>query len=82
MISSIPGYRILNEKPTYNEFLVECPDAVNAYNEGDEITLNVDNGEIVVAAKTFAFPKLPKEILAIRDAGGLLAYTRTKLKKK
>jgi len=25
IISSIPGYRILNEKPTYNEFLVECP---------------------------------------------------------
>ncbi|GAH10089.1 unnamed protein product, partial [marine sediment metagenome] len=25
-ISSIPGYRILNDKPTYNEFLVECPD--------------------------------------------------------
>jgi len=62
--------------------LVECPDAVNAYKAGDEITLNVDNGEIVVAGKTFAFPKLPKEILAIRDAGGLLAYTRAKLKKK
>lgn len=62
--------------------LVECPDAVNAYKEGDEITLNVDNGEIVVGGKTFTFPKLPKEILAIRDAGGLLAYTRTKLKKK
>ena len=62
--------------------LVECPDAVNVYKEGDEITLNVDNGEIVVGGKTFTFPKLPKEILAIRDAGGLLAYTRAKLKKK
>jgi len=62
--------------------LVECPDAVNVYKEGDEITLNVDNGEIIVAGKTFTFPKLPKEILAIRDAGGLLAYTRAKLKKK
>ena len=62
--------------------LVECSEAVNAYKEGDEITLNIDNGEIVVAGKTFIFPKLPKEILAIRDAGGLLAYTRAKLKKK
>ncbi len=62
--------------------LVECPDAVNAYKERDKITLNVDNGKIVVAGKTFTFPKLPKEILAIRDAGGLLAYTRIKLKKK
>ena len=62
--------------------LVECPDGINAYNEGDEIKLNIDNGEIVVAGKTFTFPKLPKEISAIRDAGGLLAYPRTKLKKK
>ena len=62
--------------------LVECPDAVNAYKEGDEIKLDIDNGEIFVGGKTFAFPKIPKEILAIRDAGGLLAYTRAKLKNK
>ncbi|MFW9972918.1 MAG: aminomethyl-transferring glycine dehydrogenase subunit GcvPA, partial [Candidatus Odinarchaeota archaeon] len=24
-LTEIPGYRILNKKPTYNEFLVECP---------------------------------------------------------
>lgn len=62
--------------------LIECPDAVKAYSEGDNIELDVDNGKIVVSGKTFSFPKLPKEILAIRDAGGLLAYTRSKLKKK
>ena len=61
---------------------IECPDAVKAYSEGDNIELDVDNGKIVVSGKTFSFPKLPKEILAIRDAGGLLAYTRSKLKKK
>ena len=62
--------------------LVECPDAVKAYSEGAKIELDVDNGKIVVNGKTFSFPKLPKEILAIRDAGGLLAYTCSKLKKK
>jgi len=62
--------------------LIECPDAVKAYSEGDNIELDVDNGKIVVSGKTFSFPKLPKEILAIRDAGGLLAYTRSKLKKR
>jgi len=46
------------------------------------IELDVDKGTIVVGGKTFTFPKLPREILAIRDAGGLLAYTRSKLKKK
>ena len=62
--------------------LIECPDAVKAYSEGDDINLDVDNGKIVVGDKTFSFPKLPKEILAIRDAGGLLEYTRSKLKEK
>ena len=62
--------------------LIECPEAVNAYSEGDEIKLDIDAGEINIGGKTFSFPKLPKEILAIRDAGGLLPYTRDKLKKR
>jgi len=61
--------------------LIECPDAVKAYSNGDEIKLDIDSGKIVVGGKSFSFPKLPKEIIAIRDAGGLLAYTRSKLKK-
>jgi len=60
--------------------LIECPDAVKAYSEGDEIDLDMENGKISVNGKTFTFPKLPKEIIAIRDAGGLLEYTRSKLK--
>lgn len=62
--------------------LIESPDAVRAYNEEDKIKLDVDNGKIIVGDKTFSFPKLPSEILAIRDAGGLLDYTRSKLKNK
>jgi 3-isopropylmalate/(R)-2-methylmalate dehydratase small subunit len=62
--------------------LIECPDAVKAYREGDSVSLDVENGKIIVGGKSYLFPKLPKEILAIRDAGGLLAYTRTKLKNK
>lgn len=62
--------------------LIECPEAVNAYRDGDMVTLDAKNGTIVVGSKSFSFPKLPPEILAIRDAGGLLAYTREKLKKR
>jgi 3-isopropylmalate/(R)-2-methylmalate dehydratase small subunit len=62
--------------------LIECPDAVKAYSENDKIQLDLDAGKIVVGDKSFSFPKLPKEIIAIRDAGGLLAYTRSKLKNK
>ena len=62
--------------------LIECPEAVKAYKEGDEIKLDIDAGTIIVGGKSFSFPKLPKEIIAIRDAGGLLPYTRAKLKTK
>jgi 3-isopropylmalate/(R)-2-methylmalate dehydratase small subunit len=61
--------------------LVECADAVDAYKEGDEVQLDAEEGTIKVGSKSFSFPKLPPAILAIRDAGGLLPYTRAALKK-
>jgi 3-isopropylmalate/(R)-2-methylmalate dehydratase small subunit len=60
--------------------LVECPDAVNAYKDGDQISLDAVGGKIKVGGKEYSFPKLPPEILAIRDAGGLLPYTINALK--
>jgi len=62
--------------------LIECPEAVKAYAKGAKVTLDIEKGTISVNGKSYTFPKLPKEILAIRDAGGLLTYTREKLKKK
>jgi 3-isopropylmalate/(R)-2-methylmalate dehydratase small subunit len=59
--------------------LIECPEAVQAYHEGDVVSLDVEKGVITVGSRSFTFPRLPKEILAIRDAGGLLPYTREKL---
>lgn len=55
--------------------LIECPDAVDNYKDGDEVKLDAEAGLIEVGGKKYSFPKLPSEILAIRDAGGLLAYT-------
>jgi len=62
--------------------LIECPEAVKIYSKGDEVSLDIEKGMIKVGDKSFSFPKLPKEILAIRDAGGLLPYTRKKLEKR
>jgi 3-isopropylmalate/(R)-2-methylmalate dehydratase small subunit len=62
--------------------LIECPEAVKAYSENVKIELDLDNGIIIVDSKRFLFPKLPDEIIAIQKAGGLLPYTRSKLKKK
>lgn len=62
--------------------LIECPDAVEAYIDGIEVKIDLENGKISVGNKNFSYPKLPKEILEIRNAGGLLEYTRSKLKNK
>jgi 3-isopropylmalate dehydratase small subunit len=62
--------------------LIECPEAVAAYKEGDTISLDVEKGMISIGSNIFSFPKLPKEILAICNAGGLLPYTREKLRQR
>jgi 3-isopropylmalate/(R)-2-methylmalate dehydratase small subunit len=62
--------------------LVECPEAVAAFKEGDAVKLDPASGTVTVAGKAFSFPALPKEILAIREAGGLLEYARAKLRKE
>jgi 3-isopropylmalate/(R)-2-methylmalate dehydratase small subunit len=59
--------------------LIEAPDAVDAYKDGDDVSLDVEGGRITVGGSEFTFPPLPPEILAIRDAGGLLNYARAKL---
>ena len=59
--------------------LIECPQAIDAYHEGDTIELDVAAGRLSIAGKTYSFRSPPLEILAIRNAGGLMAYTRQKL---
>ena len=59
--------------------LVECPDAVDAYEPGDEVVVDPEGGTIRVGDEEFTFPGLPPEILAIREAGGLLPWTRAQL---
>jgi 3-isopropylmalate dehydratase small subunit len=62
--------------------LIECPEAVRAYKHGDNVCLDIEKGTIMIGFTTFSFPKLPKEILAIRDSDGLLPYIRKKLRRK
>jgi 3-isopropylmalate/(R)-2-methylmalate dehydratase small subunit len=61
--------------------LVECPAAVAAFRPGDSVSLDLAGGKVVVAGRAYSFPPLPAQILAIRDAGGLLPYARAKLEK-
>ena len=72
----IPAPGIINQ----GLLLIECPDAVDAYKDGSTVSIDAAGGKVSVDGKTYSFPKLPPEIMAICDAGGLLAYTRKKLK--
>jgi len=62
--------------------LIESSDAVSAYNSGDTVSIDVKNGLIKINDQQFSFPLIPDEIIAIQNAGGLLNYTREKLKEK
>lgn len=45
------------------------------------LTHDAAAGTITVAGRKFSFPTLPPEILAIREARGLLPWTRAELAK-
>jgi 3-isopropylmalate/(R)-2-methylmalate dehydratase small subunit len=60
--------------------LVECPEAIDAYEEGLSVRLDARSGELHIGDRTFRFPALPPEILAIQEAGGLLPFARARLR--
>ena len=62
--------------------ILECPEACNAINDGDEIEADFDTGVITdrTTGETFnskAFPEFIKNIMA---SGGLVGYTESELK--
>ena len=59
--------------------LIECPEAVRTYTGAEAVAFDLETGRMKVGDDEFTFPPLPPEILAISEAGGLLAYTRKKL---
>ncbi len=62
--------------------LIECPEAVDAYKDGSTVDVDPEGGLVKVDGKDYAFPKLPPEIIAIRQAGGLLDYVRGELQER
>jgi 3-isopropylmalate/(R)-2-methylmalate dehydratase small subunit len=62
--------------------LIECPQAIEAFKEGEVVEVDPEGGTVKVGTEQFEFPKLPPEIIAIRDAGGLLEYVRRQLEER
>ena len=46
---------------------------------GERIEIDMEKGEIKAESGVYKFPALPKEIVGIFDAGGLIPYTKRKL---
>lgn len=53
---------------------VECPDAVAAAADGDEVTVDYAAGEVTVGGDSYPFAPYPEGLRAILEAGGLLPY--------
>ena len=60
--------------------VIQCPEAVDALAAGDEIRIDFAGGVILAPQGNIMFPPLPESVLGILKAGGLVPYTRQKLK--
>lgn len=62
---------------------VACPEAVSHINAGDEVAIDFEAGELTAAdGAVFKFAPLPREVLGILEAGGLVPYVKKELASK
>lgn len=54
------------------------PDAVEAFHQGDTVSVDFGKGTVNVGDKTFSFSPLPDKLMAIFEAKGLVNYVKQK----
>ena len=54
------------------------PDAVSAYNQGDTVDIDFENGTVTINGKPFNFAPLPSKLMEIFNAKGLVNYVKNK----
>jgi 3-isopropylmalate/(R)-2-methylmalate dehydratase small subunit len=59
--------------------VLQCPEAVDNVNTGNEMEIDFARGEIITEKGVFKFPPLPDSVIGILEAGGLIEYTKKKL---
>jgi len=59
--------------------VLQCPEAVDHVETGEEMEIDFTQSEIRTAKGTFKFPPLPDSVIGILEAGGLIEYTKKKL---
>lgn len=59
--------------------VLQSVEAVDNIDEGEEIKIDLAQGEIKSAKGIYGFPPLPESVMGILEAGGLIPYTKKKL---
>ncbi len=62
--------------------VIEHKEAADFIEDGDEVEIDTQENKIRVKGKEFTFPQLPKEVLKIVEAGGLINYVKEELRKE
>jgi 3-isopropylmalate/(R)-2-methylmalate dehydratase small subunit len=62
--------------------VVQCSEAVDNVEGGEEIAIDFSRGVVKTSKGVFDFAPLPESIICILDAGGLIPYTKTKMRKE
>ena len=58
---------------------VECPEAVEAVDDGDELYVDIENGTVEASGHRFEFTPYPEPLRRILDAGGLIPHLAREL---
>ncbi len=56
-----------------------APEAVDAINEGDEVTVDMENGKIITPGNEFSFPPYPPTVMDILQKGGLINFIKSNI---
>jgi 3-isopropylmalate/(R)-2-methylmalate dehydratase small subunit len=58
---------------------IKAPEAVDALETGDPVTVDMEKGEIITPKGTFSFPPYPPTVMEILDSNGLVNYIKKKI---
>jgi 3-isopropylmalate dehydratase small subunit len=58
--------------------IILVPEAVNAYKQGDEVTIDFEKGLVCIGSQQYPFAPLPAKLMEIFEAKGLVNYVKNK----
>lgn len=61
---------------------IKSPEAVDAIENGDKVTIDMENGQIITPKGTFTFPPYPATVMDILNNNGLIDYIKAQIKKQ